>query len=414
MADHRQGLRLGGWLLAALALFVALALVVGPRAAYDWARDHSSTRKNPWGLAACRELIERLEVPTATWDRPLTELDGEVQMLMLLDPLTAVGDEEQERLLEWVAGGGRLVLAAFGESWDPLSLMRSGRTTISGYLSMSALLARLGLRLSDEGDPGYPARVKTRSELTRDIRAISVPSRHRIAPVAGEDADDTERVQRGPARVDIAAGPDAVVMTLPLGKGTIHVLSDVEILANSQIGREDNVVLAANLVLAGGAPDRLYFDEYHHGTDERQPVFSSEREVDPAPLEWMLWGLLAVAAVYAIGRAQRLGAPVPPRSGERRSSRDYVRAFAEIYARAQARDAALAMLALELRRKMARAAGTTPAASPERLGDRLQRRGLPGAQMADLLAELEQTEDVPTDADLVRLGRRIAQYERML
>lgn len=400
---------------ALLVLFVALGMVVGPRASHDWTRDHASDRKNPWGLAACRELLERLEVPTDTWDRPLTELHGDVGMLMLLDPQMAVSDEEQARLLEWVAEGGRLVLGAFGEGWGPLSQVRTGRVGLAGYLTMSELMGRLGLALTAAGDSGDPGRTTTRTELTRNVHLISVPSKYRLAP-ASDPSRKVEPIVQGGPRVDIAAGDQPVLMTLRVGRGTVHVLAEVEVLANRCIGREDNAMLAVNLALAGGAPDRVYFDEYHHpfGEPERMAAAPPAPEVDPSPLNRLLLGLLAVAVVYGLGRAQRFGAPAPPRTEERRSAADYVRAFAALYSRAHAREAALAMLGLELRRRMAHAAGTTPSAPPERLGERLARRGLPGAEIAALLAELEDHQGPLTDADLVRLARRIAQYERML
>ncbi|HUS80430.1 MAG TPA: hypothetical protein VM283_04120, partial [Armatimonadota bacterium] len=220
-----------------------------------------------------------------------------------------------------------------------------------------------------------------------------------------------------PPRVEIAAGTDPVLVTVSLGRGVVHVLADVEMLCNSQIGRNDNMLLAANLVLAGGAPDMVYFDEHHRAASERTllgPPEEATPEVDPRPVRWMLYGLLAVAALYAAGKAQRFGAPLPPAGEERRSADDYVRALAGIYASAHAGDAALGMLAADLRRRMAAVAGTSPTAPPQRLGERLSRRGLPGAEMARLLADLEVPREPVSDPELVRLAREIAQYERML
>lgn len=394
-----------------LALMVAVALVV-PRNhgdGYDWTRDHSSLQKNPWGTAGYRELLDRTGVRTESWEQSLTELGPETNLLMLLDPRSAISDEEREHLLDWVEGGGRLVIAPFGDATSLAAMLGSGSSGFAGYMGVSALLSDLGLELTDEGDAGREGEVVTRSEITRGVNVVGVPSRYRLARTKH---GTPSREGIGEPRTDVAVGTQAVMMSLPVGEGIVHVIAEVEMLANGEIGENDNAILAANIVFADGAPDVVYFDErsvkWASEADENGP------KVDSRPLNNVLLALLVIAIIYAMGRAQRFGAAVPPDDDTRRARSDYVRAFAEIYARAQASEAATEMLATGLRRRMSRAAGTTPAAPVERIAERLDRRGLPGAEMAALLAELEATGAHLTDKELIRLARRIADYERML
>ncbi len=415
MAEPRSRLTIALALLALLALFVALALLLGRGRAPDLTRDHSSISKNPWGLAACRELLERLHIPTRTWQRPLTELDDRVAVLMVLAPQTALGPDEQERLLQWVARGGRLVLAAFGEGVGPLSLMSTRGSALVGHLSMDELLHRLGLSLVAVEHLEGMGRPRAHSELTRNVRRVAVPSPYRLAQ-AQKAPGARGLAPHGEPRVDIAADGKPVLMTLHLGRGVVHVLSEVELLSNRCLGREDNALLAVNLALAAGAPNHVYFDEYHHpsGAQQRPGPKAAQRRVDPTPLYHVLAGLLATAVIYGLGRAQRFGAPVPAPPDRRPSATDYVQAFAALYCRAHARDAALAMLAQGLRRKMAHAAHAPPHLPAQGLGERLSARGLPGEKLAALLMELEHPPEPLTDAALVHLGRATAQYERML
>ncbi len=318
-------------------------------------------------------------------------------------------EEDRERLLDWVESGGRLVIGVFGDVTGLPNMLSGGAASVGDYLSMTELLGDLGLVLAEEDGGGYEGEVVTRSEITRDVNVVGVPSAYRLGWL-GHGA----REGVGKPREDVAVGSDAVVMSVGLGEGMIHVLADVEMVANAEIGKNDNAILAANLVFADGAPDVVYFREPLADGELAFPGEEDEPVVDAGPLNNVVLALLAIAIIYALGRAQRFGAPVPPDDDTRRARSDHVRAFAEIYARAQAGGAAAQMLATGLRRRMSHAAGTTPAAPVERIAERLDQRGLPGAGMAALLAELASTGTNPTEKELIRLARRITEYERML
>lgn len=418
-------------LLAVLfAIFVGLGLLGRwGQGAFDPTRDHSSLRTNPWGTKAYRQLLKRCGVDAETWDRPLDELTGRVELLMILDPQRSLSEDEQEGLLDWVRGGGRLVLALYGEKIGrPALACQAGSCGVEGGPDIRLLLARLGLLLDARGASEARARVEEASALTADVSRVIIPSAYRLVRaesnkklraslvehgVEEETVAELEMLEGLEVRTDLACDHGLVLVTIGLGKGRVHVLAEVEILANGEVSEADNVVLAANLVFADGAPERVHFDEYHHYVGR---TFGAGRaEVDARPVWWTLWALLAVAAIYAVGRGWRFGAPVVKADEARRSSADYVRAFADIYSRARAGEAALEMLAASFRRSLARAAAVAPSADPLRLEQGLSRRGLPGEEMVSLLSTLErQAEQQTNDGELLRYARAIANYERML
>lgn len=399
MSERR---RLIALLVGAAAVLFAVALLAHRHASFDTVRDHSSLRRNPWGTAAWRALIERSGVPTATWDRPLTELNSAVEMLVMLAPVHDFAPEEMEALVAWVRAGGRLVFAATARS----SL---GGAFAEGPDAARDILEALGLEAYP--GPSADARVMpgTEEPMTADVRRVRVPGGLRL----GERPAGRPRLAGGPPVTLLGAADAAAAVAVPAGQRPVIVLAEAEMLANATLRADDNVVLAANLIFAGGAPARVYFDEYHHGV--RSAAAAPARTVDVGPLRNAALALIAVLIVFAVGRGWRFGAPVVGAEDRRPRAADYVRAFAAIYARAGATGPATAMLHERLRHRLARAVGMPATTDDERLVEALARRGKPIEGLRDLLARLRTSADgAPTGRELVELARAVAHYERML
>jgi len=383
-----------------VAVFVAAGLLAHSRAAFDVVRDHSSERHNPWGAAAWRELIEACGVPTATWERPLTELSPDQEFMVVLAPADEMTRERWDALVAWVRGGGRAVVGP--SSFGPLG-SATGRRDPDG---LDARLRDLGI----DGLPGPTRQGAVSTEvsdaLTADVGQVLVPSEYRLA-VSNEERP--EGVGEPVVLLSDDAGAGAVA--LPIGEGTLIALAEAEMVANATISEADNVVFAANLVFAGGAPAQVHFDEYQHGV--RDEIFSGPR-VDPRPFRHTGLALLGVAVIFAIGRGKRFGAPAPAAGPARRGAADYVRAFAGLYERAGAGGAAAAMLATGLRRRLVRDAGVPASAPPEAMLAALNARGLAAAEVAELLSRLDAARSGTGGRELLALAREVARYERML
>lgn len=396
--------RLAVFIAASIALFMGVSLLVRATTSFDYSRDHASDRTNPWGTKAWRELLERSGVGTETWAQSLTGLSEEVDFLIILDPGNPVTGQEREALTQWVAGGGRLIIAPFAH--------RAG-TTLGGRTAKAALeqtLAAFGVGIASGSAADVRVRPAADSSLTADVSSVLVPTDGRLRIISTDDEGD------GASAVEVLLSdedgrPAAVSVTH--GEGHVIVLSEAEIVSNATLPRADNVVLAANLVFAGGAPERVYFDEYHHGIVGAEGVFAG-REVDTTPFRNTALALLGVALIYAIGRSRRFGAPMPQTGGTRRASADYVRALAQIHSRARAAGTAASMLAAGLRRRAAAAAGMPSTARNTALAGALQARRLPGGEIVDLLERLEKADESLTNAELLTLAQQVAHYERML
>ena len=387
-----------------IALFTAVSLLIRATTRFDYTRDHASTRTNPWGTKAWRELLERSDVPTRTWTQPLTGLSDDVGFLVLLDPVEKIEADERAALERWVRDGGRLVIAPFAYREATTITGRSARA------AMQQTLEEFAIRAVETGAPGITATPAADIELTADLTGVEVPSEGRLHVMERAPAEEDRQV----AEVLLADDSGApVAVAVEHGRGTVLALAEAEMLANATLPKADNVVLAANLVFAGGAPEMVYFDEYHHGFVGAGGVLAGA-EVDATPFRNTALALLAVAAIYALGRSRRFGAAVRRSDASRRSSADYVRALAQIYARAGAGRPAALMLASGLRRRIAVAVGMPALADVHVLAGELTRRGLPGDEIAELLGKLEGTGETMSSAELLTLAQEVARYERML
>ncbi len=394
------------FVIGMLVLFTTVSLLVSATTAFDYTRDHASSRTNPWGTKAWRELIGRCGVETRDWLAPLTTLSDEVEFLVLLDPTEVIEDDERTALRDWVRGGGRLLLAPFAKRAD---------TSIDGRWARAAMdqvMRQFGVTLASTTRPDGSAHPVAETAATADLSEVYLPGTGRLGLV--EDAAEADQAEPAAAEVllrDADEMPAAV--RVAFGEGTVVALAEAEMLSNAVLSRADNVVLAANVVFAGGAPEKVHFDEYHHGYGGSGGALAGPR-VDPSPFRNTALALLGVAAIYAIGRSRRFGAQAGDAGADRRSSAEYVRALAQVYSQADAGSAAATMLAAGFRRRIAAEVSLPASAQLPALERELQRRGLPGREMTEALRQLEAADDGIPSARLLALARQVARYERML
>lgn len=394
-------LRLVLWLGITAVAFIAIAFIAGRGAAFDFTRDHSSTRANPWGTKAWRELLERSGVQTQSWLQPLTELGDDEVCLVLLSPVLPVTLEERMALANWVEAGGRLIVAPRGRVATGLS------GGLPGSGGMEELLAGFGLRVFRQSRADREVGRLVEDPLTRDVETIHVPGELRLRGLHLPAAVAERTALFGEEEA-------AAVVRVSFGAGTVIALCEAEMLGNADLREVDNVILAANLVFADGAPRVVHFDEYHNGLAASREV-PEPPEVDVGPVRNTALALLGIAALYALGRSRRFGAPSRERDVGVRTADEYVRALAGIYSGARSSGAAAAMLADGLRRRALRAAGLPPGAERVTLERALVRRGLPGREIDRLLDELgAAAERSSGEKQLLTLAQRVARYERML
>lgn len=389
-------------LIAALLLgFSILSLVFNRPGGNDPIRDHSITRTNPWGLKALAEVCRQHHLPVLAWDSTLEHLGAKQHVLGIVDPTMTPSEDEMAALIAWVKRGGRLLLAVDLDQehsilWHDVEMNPD-----------EDMLRALGLQGEPVAGATSTALPMTQAPELSEIRGVFVPGPYRLSVPKRRAAAAITGWQ--PLLADRSGN---VLMKGRLGAGAVYVLSEADILANSYLAHADNVVLAANLLFQG-TQDRVYFDERLHLVSA---VGSAEvRALPVRRLKLVLWLALAAVAVYLVGLGVRFGSPTPLRERSRRSALEYVAALADLYRRAEARTAIWGLLRQSFRRRLSTLAGTRPDLPAERLAATLaHRRRLDPAQVQDLLAQLEQTPEHPTDEELLRMTRRIAAVEEAL
>lgn len=397
---------------------------------WDPVCDHASFRTNEWGTKALRELLERSGLGPGSWRRQWTELSPGVKLLWIIDPQSAPSEREAEALVEWIEAGGRAIIAP-----DPRAKRRSSGSW-EGPTANVRLLGHLGWVAMMTGQPERVVQAQARHTLLRNVNEVIVPARWRLKPSGSEDEvraalkrarrgsfgsrEATEAATQIPKRLIQARGEaflrdsaGVVAARIGHGRGEIILLCDADMISNKWISEADNVLLAANIAFSA-ADGKVWFDEYHHGRRERYA-----EDLESTAPSYAIWAALAALALFFLGKFWRFGAPIPADPPPRRSSLEYVRAFASLYRRAGQRRAALEMIVRRFRTGLAFLAGVPADSPPELLGPTVARRSprIDEGQLTDLLRRCDEAihgPAAPTDAQLLDLTRAISRIEQEL
>jgi len=360
-------------MLGALIAGVLFALVL-----LGWARkDHTglpgirTTRSaNVEAALVCYVLFERLGVSVGRAEEPLlADMLSETDVLFLLDPIIPIHLGELRDARTWLLDGGVLVCTEV-----PKGLYSD--VDASGK-------AEGGLRTycATQQESGSPEALQT----------TSVPVGHRDLPLARDVSNVYfETLRTVDANLLDSNGPGNAFEPLlfdtcglraaghKLGRGHLIIVSDSSFLANGQIGKGDNSILAVNLVsyalsLARGR--RVAFDEYHLG--------GGHHETGIGVLGWMLfttpagWSVLSLTAagvLFMIYEGRRFG----PRHGlereRRRSKVEYIYAVGSTYRSAGANRLALELIFGRLKRDVIDLTGLGRKASNGAVAARLSHR----------------------------------------
>jgi Domain of unknown function (DUF4350) len=345
-------------------------------------------RTNPY-LAAER-LFQRLGTRARTVQAGLP-IPPPGHTLFLLRRERSVSESELEKILAWVAAGGRLVVAQTGAPLiDPL--MRHFRIT--------ARVPDLPVEDAPVADSDDEAAAQDEpADEVIDLALLPGGGHARVAvprTVPRLRADDV----RAPfAQAGSAAG--SFFLLYQQEQGEILFLADASFLRNDRIGRHDHAELAWHLATGGGATlpagvEIVFRDEV--------PTLS--RLLARHAWAALVSGALLLAAwLWASG--SRFGPPVPDPAPERRSLLEHITAAGEFLWRT-GRSAELldgARLALQQRierrqpawarlpqRDLARRLATLSGLPPARVDEAL--RGRSAADPAELLSLIQLLESL--------------------
>ncbi len=367
--------------LFAGALVVTLVSLIGEPNSTQPDLRPTSYSAGKGGLFGLHEVLRACDVAT---DRVLTSSpDGAppADTLVVAAPTEAFAPADIDALFEWVASGGRLVVAA-APSVPPL--------VVSHH---APLLERVGLRARRQYLPPRATSIADGSALPPELE-LEWSSRQVLEDTEeGVNAD----ARAGAAEPLVAARLHTVVARVPFGDagGDVIAIADASILTNEVLRKGDDALLAVTLLVRPDAGDgRVLFDEYHHGyRPDGASAGVARRALALLVTTWPGRAVLLVALawlVFLAGAGVRLGAPLPPEAPPRRALSEHVDALGRLLSGARARTEALRMAAAGARRAVGPRAGLSPALAPEAFRARLAASPAPGA--AELAQALESAD----------------------
>lgn len=319
-----------------LGILVALGVAVIMAAqVYDPARQplYLSYGTHPKGVKAFAQLLRKNGYRVQSFRtsfKTLPPLAGSPPPALVVFPFQAdsraillqraLEEENKQRLKEWVASGGNLIV--FG--WDP----RLGELNPGGLLGKGRYPPIGGLK-----PPSYVGYPLLHSAWTTEVQAV-------------EGEDQGVRLQPSSARwVPLIADKKGVVVALRLyGRGKVVEFSEPSIATNEYLRKRQNALLLLNLVSRmvpqGGV---VYFDDCGQGDCEREASAKGFWRNVPAAgrIAFAHLMLLAIVVMYSVGRRFGLARPSPPRLP---ALGEHVEALAELYRSARATHAALEIL----------------------------------------------------------------------
>lgn len=364
--------------------------------------------------------------------------------------------EEIEDLLQWVEGGGRLVVV--DRSPDQRLLPPSGRWYVTlellNYPTPDARSSNVdemtaGVPLARASQPtqlmvGVDSVLASRFAAAIKIFAVEGGTGTGAGPGKDEGTEDDDydvsgkrgafsylqehqappppppapvaasSAQTSPAPVvHLSDSRAALLVDYKYGAGRIIILSDPFIIANSGINRADNLRLAINVI--AGANDLIAFDEYHHGRfATHNQIISYFAGTPVLPMLGQL-GLIILVAVWTSGR--RFARPLPLPFVDRRSKLEFVASMAELQQRSRAFDLAIENIYARTRRVLARYAGLDSNAPRALIAERVAARSAINAQ--ELEALMHECEDAMAGEPLsarraLSLVSRLREVERTL
>ncbi len=318
---------LATYALVAVAVALTLVVLVLGTAAPNQDDDPSSRVAGKAGTLALYRWLDSLGFRVHRISGQFDTAGSDI--LLIIDPRTAITDSDADAVMEAVAHGADAVLAVSPES-EP---------------NAQALLIRLRVRLTaarSAGDsvPAQPIDTGDRVHHLPMAAGSAIEPAPYLTPLLTQSGQLTAVAER----VD--------------GAGRAYVLASALPLNNDGLRKADSSTLVLSVLerARGGA---IGFDEYHHG--EMSVSANGAAAVFESPLGLALGLGVAAVVVFLAMSGRRLGRPVAGHDVAMvPTTASYVRAMAGLYSRSKDRGAVAARYADELRKRMTLGVDTEP------------------------------------------------------
>ncbi|MFP2927459.1 DUF4350 domain-containing protein [Pyxidicoccus sp. 3LG] len=292
----------------------------------------------------------------------------------------ALDEDEREKLLEHVRGGGSLVYVPWGSRENPL-------------------LDALGVKLF-------------KADTTLQMRTLvpPLPTPYTLG-VERVEAKVQAYLELPPSAVPVLEDDRLgrmVAAVVPYGQGRVLVVGAPELAMNRALARADNAQFWLSTLAALG-PGPFEFDEFHHGfTNERSVVDFARRY----GLHFAVAQLLLGVVLWSVS-LKRFGRPRPPPESVRVGATDALFAMSRLYREGRHHGFAAGLIAKGLTQEFALHAGLPAHAPVNTVADGLKERGREDLARG-LKAVAAQADTVTSDKDLQQLAAHAAGLRQRL
>ncbi|OYT70429.1 MAG: hypothetical protein CFK52_10990 [Chloracidobacterium sp. CP2_5A] len=390
-----------------------------PDAESDEYADRSTRSGRAYGAMAAYLLLQESGLRVGRWEqdyRALAESE-DARVVIFIEPREKPRPRQLRALRRWLADGGTFIM--FERGWG----LELGRRQLlpAGALPTETSGSAFGKAPTQRVVPWQPSGLfQGVSGLTFSEKAASATLRLATTPnSADEDRFNDPVWLKGFA--PLAGIKDApAVAELGYGAGRVIFVGDPYVIANNGIGEGDNARFVLNLarLALGESGGRIVFDDYHHGYRATNGgLLGLLGYFRGTPIPWMVWHTVALGLLVAYTLGRRFGRPLRLPVKSRVNALEFVEAMARIQRVAESRDLALENLYRRFHRRLCRYTGLpTTAPLAELCLVAGERSGRPSSEWRALTERCQAILDgaPTTDAELLRLARRLRELESLL
>ncbi|MBN1972254.1 MAG: DUF4350 domain-containing protein [Sedimentisphaerales bacterium] len=355
---------LGAITAGILFIFILLDLIGKDKPGMPGIRASDST--NVDGVLVCYTLFEKLGMHVERSQKALLgKVLSKIDVLFLLNPVIPMYEGEIRDIREWLTGGGVLICTNIPKGLHPFLQ----QFTQSSNSSMNPA-RKINSPINTAADiPAQHANLP----LARDISKIYFETSNVIK---ADIPDFTQH--KSSIETLLSDNIGSRIIKFSLGSGCIILLSDSSFLANGHIDKNDNAVLAVNLVsyaISLAENNNVVFDEYHFNTSNSQTGFGTlSKMLFSSAAGWSVLSLIIAGVFYIIYKGRRFGYRRSLENKHRRSKLEYIYSVGSAYHSAGANRLTLKIIYDWLRRKTSDITGLAPNASNSAIANELSRR----------------------------------------
>jgi hypothetical protein len=227
--------------------------------------------------------------------------------------------------------------------------------------------------------------------------------------------DSDKSISSAAPFVHLANDKKNILVEIPHGSGQIVILSDPYIVSNVGIGIADNVQIAVNILTS--REGIIAFDEYHQGFGASRNRLLEYFAGTPVTAIFLQITLLIVLIFFS--QSRRFARAVPKPEPDRLSKLEYVSAMAEMQRSTKGYDLAIENIYSDFRRRVSRLVGVDALATRKQDLALLIVERLPDENAAELEQLMEKCEDVMHSGatgkkEVLRLTTRLRELEEKL